>query len=352
MAIVSRFAASTLVAILLGCASGAQPPVGTDAPAARRIAVRELVYVAGSQVRAYDAASSGAVDPILTIGDPKLPSAIWDPWTLAIDRNGYLYVQSFLSEATDFVYAPGSYARPARVFAGGIGEPDVVGVAVDSRGYEYVAPAETQLTIYGLPPRADGRAVSSYYVKPLRAIPTPSYPGPWPCKIAVDSRDELVAVVGQHIEIFAAGPDGGRRPLRVLAGSKTGLHGQIVVATARGLHFIYAGVSSGASAHISVFDENAGGNTAPLRTISGSATQLASRAIGGLAVSPRNGAMYALVASANANYFAGPAQIDVYAAGSAGNVAPRRTFADARTHFKDAAGGILVVTDPAPPLRR
>src|SRR4029077_16082911 len=84
----------------------------------------ELLFVAnidGSPVTAYSTSSSGPVSPAIGIADPNVPNTYWGPWGVAFDAQQNLYFQSFLSDATSFVFsaeAEGS-AAPARIFRGG-----------------------------------------------------------------------------------------------------------------------------------------------------------------------------------------------------------------------------------------
>src|SRR5262252_5367834 len=93
IALRSCFAAAVT---LLWCVSGAR-------------ADQELVFVANASgpVTAYSTLSGGPVSPVLTLSDPNLPDTYWDPWGVAFDTQGNLYVQGFLSDATSFVYPSG-----------------------------------------------------------------------------------------------------------------------------------------------------------------------------------------------------------------------------------------------------
>ena len=72
-------------------------------------AARELLFVAnvdGSPVTAYPTLSSGPVSPAVSISNPNLPNTYWAPWGVAFDTQRNLYVQTFLSDATTFVFPP------------------------------------------------------------------------------------------------------------------------------------------------------------------------------------------------------------------------------------------------------
>src|SRR5215831_13449958 len=90
----------------------------------RTSSAQEALFVAnadGSPVTAYSVLSSGSVSPILSIPNPNLSNTYWGPWGVAFDAQQSVYVQSFLSDATSFVFPPGANGSvpPARVFRGG-----------------------------------------------------------------------------------------------------------------------------------------------------------------------------------------------------------------------------------------
>jgi hypothetical protein len=80
----------------------------------------ELVYVANQSdpVTAYAASSSGSVVPAVQIPNPSVPNTVWIPWTVALDKTGLVYAQTFLSLADTFVFAPRAGVAPApqRIF--------------------------------------------------------------------------------------------------------------------------------------------------------------------------------------------------------------------------------------------
>ena len=316
----------------------------TSRPSAALIQARspELVYVTDTNtVSAYPAKSSGPVAPVIVLSDPKLPNTVWDPWGAVFDKSGYLYVQSFLSNATGFVYAPGARtgAKPVRVFTGD--GPDVRGIGVDPAGYEYTATSDTGTELDVLPPKANGRPGNYYFVHPLRAIVTDGEWTPWPEVLTTDGKDEAIAGMvrynGNAIEVFEGGAQGSSSPIREIAGSKTGLgqNPQNLSVTFSALTgFIYVGVSAGQNAHVSIFSDSANGDVAPIRTIRGSKTGLSGRDISGLAVSDRDGDLY--VMSRTGSSVSG--QIYVYASDAKGNVPPLRSFVDKATGFTSAQG--------------
>ena len=95
----------------------------------------EAVYVANADsgpVTVYQAGSSGRVRPVRTINNPGLSNTYWDPWTVTLDSSSHVYVQTFLSDATTFVFPPGSSGPPTRVFR--VTGPDSQSIAVEVFG--------------------------------------------------------------------------------------------------------------------------------------------------------------------------------------------------------------------------
>jgi hypothetical protein len=350
-------AAVTLVGGLLLAVASAVPAPGLS-PAARAaraggtVAVpRELIYVANADsgpVTAYPAGSRGAVAPVRTVLAPNDPNAFWDPWGVTFDSSGHLYVQTFLSDATTFVFRPGAHGTtpPARDFTG-IG-PDNRSIAVDAHGYEYVAGSDQPTMVVVEPPGARGSPGGLYYVPPVRTIQLDEGWNPWPSDLAVDSHNELLAAVarpqGNGIEVYAGGAHGSGTPVRVISGPATGLGScgsvpvcdQLVIAFSPFTGEIYAAVTDGAHTRISVFAGNATGNVKPLRTIEGLATGLAGTSITGITSSQCDGTIYATVHTSSSGF--GPGRINGYAQSARGNAHPLRVFTDRHSSFMDAQG--------------
>jgi hypothetical protein len=322
-------------------AGGAAPP-----------APRELIYVANADsgpVTAYAAGSAGAVAPVRMVTNPDKPSTVWDPWGVTFDASEHLYVQTFLSDATTFVFPRGASGStpPTRIFkADG---PDNRGIAVDAKGFEYVAGGEGETQIAVEPPGAHGKPGKLYQVKPVRTITLDQSFDPWPSVLAVDSQNEILAAVarpqGNAIEIFAGGRTGSAAPVRVISGPDTGLGSctsecdQLSITFSPLTGQIYAAVSDGATTHISVFAGNATGDAPPVSTIEGSMTGLPGHVITGITVSQLDGTIYAMVKTSQF----GTGVIDAYGQTASGNVPPLRSFTDSQSGFADAAG--LAITN-------
>lgn len=342
-----------LVLVVAGAAPGsALSRAGRTARAGNAGTVpRELIYVANADsgpVTAYPADSHGAVAAVRTVLAPNDPNAFWDPWTVTFDSSGHLYVQTFLSDATAFVFRPGAHGTtaPVRDFMG-IG-PDNRSIAVDANGYEYVAGSDQPTVVVVEPPGARGSPGSLYYVPPVRTIQLDEQWNPWPSDLAVNTKNELLAAVarpqGNGIEVYTGGAHGSGTPVRVISGPDTGLGScgtvsacdQLVIAFSPLTGEIYAGVTDGTHTHISVFAGNATGNAKPLRTIEGPVTGLAGTSITGITSSQCDGTIYAMVHTSSSGF--GPGRIDGYGRAAGGNTHPLRVFTDRRSGFKNAQG--------------
>lgn len=317
-------------------------------------APHEVIYVANADsgpVTVYAAGSSGSVAAVSSVLTPNDNNAVWDPWGVAFDTTGHLYVQSFLSDATTFVFRPGAHGTtaPLRDFMGN--GPDNRDIAVDSKGYEYIVGGDGAEELVVEPPGARGAADNLYYVPPVRTIYPDESWNPWPSDLAVDAKNEVLQATarpqGNAIEIYTGGAHGSDNPVRVISGPHTGLGScgslcDVSIAYSGLNNRIYAAVSDGTHTHISVFAGNASGDAYPVRTIEGPATGLTGRYITGITVSGCNGFIYAMAHTSS--YGFGPARVYVYARLAHGNVRPLRSFTDRHTGFDDAQGLVIKKT--------
>jgi hypothetical protein len=316
----------------------------------------ELVFVANAgsgPVTVYPAQSSGPVAPVDSVPDPDLDNTVWDPWGVTFDPAGDLFVQSFVSDATTFVF-PWGQTSPSRAFR--VDGPDSRSIAVDATGYEYVATGESAARVSVAAPGAAGTSSNFYAVPAVRTITTSeSGYSPWPSTLAVDpSGDLVVATVspqGNAVEVFEGGGSGSDTPIRALSGTATDLGtctgfdtcDHLAVATSARTGRLYVAVTTSAGARIEEFAASSDGDVAPARTIMGKRTGLVGKVVTGLAVDPKSGDIYAMVRSSQ---FSGRGSVEAFSAHANGNVAPRRAFTDATNGFADAQG-IAVVSPPA-----
>ncbi|MFB9247772.1 hypothetical protein ACFFWE_05995 [Sphaerisporangium melleum] len=311
-------------------------PVPTGGP--------ELVYVANTQgpVTAYLAGSTGSVPPVRQLAAPGAPNTYWGPWGIAFDTRGNAYAQSFLSNATTFVYPPGA-TTPSRIFR--VAGPDSRAVAIDSAGYAYVATGQAEAMIAVAAPGASGVAANLYTVPAVRQIPTDESFHPWPGVLTTDTSGHVIAAVvrsiGNAVEFFNGGPSGGATPVRVIAGPHTGLGtcsstcDQVAVAYSAFTGRLYVAVSQGQQTHINVYAGTASGDAAPVRVISGPSTGLAGKVITGIAGSQVDGTIYVLTKAAAFN---SPGSILAFDRLADGDTPPRRVFTDGGTALRDGMG--------------
>jgi hypothetical protein len=300
-------------------------------------------------VSIYDPGSSGTVSPIATISGSN--TQIVDPWSITIDGSGNIYVQNLDSGgALTNTFASGTTgnATPIRSFYNSLGIRDGNAIAVDSQGYVYEIKQESgggvaALQVYA--PAASGGTnalVTIYYDGS-----TPTLSGR-PVSLAVDDTDHVyVGVASSTNAVQVYKPQlTGTGPIRTLTGTSTQLGGGDgrvpYVAFSAATTRLYVGVgnnplfgSGTAAGAVCVFDQHANGNTAPLRVISGSSTQLpAGVFISGLAVNPSTSEINVLTSSG----FTTSGQVLVFNRLANGNVSPLRTITDSTSGFQAALG--------------
>lgn len=266
----------------------------------------------------------------------SVPGALAAP-----DPTGTLYVSDAGTNSID-VFAPGATGNvaPIRTIAGaatGLNAP--ADVKVDAAGDVFaVNSAENggspSITEYG--PGASGN------VAPICTIQG-SNTGlalPDDMSLATDGTMYVGNINSNTAEVFAAGVCGNVSPLRVIGGSNTGLDG----ADLDGLGVDATGTlyaDSTLNSSIQIFAPGANGNVAPTGTIAGASTGLSSPDdivvdfFGKLYVS--NG------------FGSGVNNVEVFAPGSSGNVAPSQLISGSNTDFGnpddlavDLAGNIFV----------
>ncbi|HEU5479399.1 MAG TPA: hypothetical protein VFU90_06175, partial [Candidatus Tumulicola sp.] len=91
-----------------------------------------------------------------------------------------------------------------------------------------------------------------------------------PRGVAVDSKGRIYVTDSNRVLVYAANANGNATPLRTISGSNTQLNGAAGLA----VHGSVIVVANSASASITVYPTTGNGNIAPLREISGSLTLL------------------------------------------------------------------------------
>jgi hypothetical protein len=179
-----------------------------------------------------------------------------------------------------------------------------------------------------------------------------------PFSIAVDSKGNiyvasLLTIVGgilssgPNISVYPAGSEGDAVPTNVIAGANTGLISTAAVAVDSGQNIYAGGFTSDAKNAIEVFSAGSNGNVAPSATIVGADTGLNSVRATTL---DADGDLYL------ANDGGGPTDqgsITVYSPGASGDAAPINTITSGFTGISfatgiamDSRGKIYVIKDP------
>ena len=145
--------------------------------------------------------------------------------------------------------------------------------------------------------------------------------------IYIEDKDNSERGSGS-VTVFAAGANGNVAPTRVITGSNTGLTNTTTGIAVDAVGNIYVGdaccVTGGS---VLVYAAGANGNVAPIRTITGSNTELEYPE--GVAVDASSNVYISNVENSS---------VTVYAAGANGNVAPIQTISGANTGLSQPYG--------------
>ena len=218
-------------------------------------------------------------------------------------------------------------ARPIESISGAATELESPwGVALDSSNNLYVtSTGSNSVNIYP--------AWNFGNVAPLATIAGPNTAFDEPAGIALDANNNIY--VGNYsnstVAVFPSGSSGNVSPSQLIAGSNTGLNfPEGIAVDADGDIF----VANSKSNSITVYAAGATGNASPMRQISGSATGL--NLPTGVALDG-DGNIYV------ANYAATSIapSVEVFAAGSNGNVSPVATISGKKTKLDDPYGVAL-----------
>ncbi len=294
----------------------------------------------GNEVLAFPAGAGGDVAPVRVIAGPH--TGLSGPAGIAHDASGSIYViNAGAHTVTEYPADANGDVSPVRTIYltnGFYGDQ----VAVDAAGAIYVGnnangPTPNDLVdVYA--PTASGNAT------PVRAIAT-GYPDT-AGGIAIDAAGELVVSIDHDIPlpstnsiaVFAPGANGAATPLRRIVGSNAGLSflGSIALGPSGR---IYTPSTLGfPNVQVVAFAANADGNAAPVLALGGPLTRLnftGSVAVGG------TGTLYIVNQPAGAPQFT--VEIDVFAPGASGNVAPVRIIGGPHTGLAHGTTALMVM---------
>ena len=135
--------------------------------------------------------------------------------------------------------------------------------------------------------------------------------------------------------VYRAGARGDSAPIKTISGSNTGLNGpqQIALDTHGRIYVVNGRGGSGRPFSVTVYATLANGNVAPIRTIAGSKTRMYSPA--GVAV---DGSGHIYIANSSDPLFGHGHTVTVYAAFANGNVAPINTISGPNTGLNEPEG--------------
>jgi hypothetical protein len=212
------------------------------------------MYVRGERgAGAYAADAFGESQPLQIVDGDSAPELF------AFDGLDRFYA---LRKDTVSVFASGSWniRRPIRQIAVAKG---VTGMAVNRWGTLYLANADSSfIVVYG--PEASGN------VAPVRKIAGDRTRLSKPAGLALDRADNLYVVNGPQspvqpsVRVYAPDARGTPEPVRVIAGSRTGIEQVTDIAfDSQGDIYLADGK------RVAVFDAGANGNVAPSRTLTG-----------------------------------------------------------------------------------
>ena len=300
-------------------------------------------------VTIYAAGANGNVPPLAVIGGSN--TKLTNPHALALDAGGKIYVlnSALNGRSSITVYPPlGTNTgilneAPVAAIAGsktGLAVP--AGIALDSQGNIYVANEEPiisrkfydygRITVY--PAGSNGNIAPATTISGLKtglALPV---------GIAVDSGGNIY--VGNvyttntnrfsSITVYSAGSKGDVAPIAVVAGSNTGLgYPEGIALDSRG-NLYTDGYIEGVGNTVDVYPAGSNGNVFPAATIAGLDTGL--QFTGGIALDS-GGNIYVANSGGGPNDDGG---VTVYAAGSSGNAVPTATITSSFTGLEGPSG--------------
>lgn len=227
---------------------------------------------------ALAACGGGGGNPALSAWNPHVAASLRDP-----SQSQFLYVTNALKSAPPYTGAINYYptgsngdVAPSGVITGANTQlTQNTGLVVEPNGWIYAANADTN-SIVGFPPNSTGNVAPSVVISGSNTGLAS------PLGLALDGAGDIfVANCGTQcnygppgptsVEEFALGSSGNVAPVRTITGSRTQL-GQADGIAVDGAGYIY--VATAAQQAITVYRPQARGNAAPIRVISGPNTRI------------------------------------------------------------------------------
>jgi surface antigen len=328
-----RALAPLLGALLASCAGGsAVVPASNSGPIASApsstggssvaLFVPNDLGVTGNVV-AFDADASGNVAPIATIAGSN--TSLGPAEGVAFDASGDMYVSNkgvgcVTSCVAVFAAGASGNVAPIRKICGNNTQLSglIAGIAVDSAGFTYVAQGPENILVFA--PGANGN------VAPVRVITGQGTGLASPVGIGVDAKGDVYVANetggssgSGTVTEYAPGASGAAAPIATIAGSSTLIASPRGLTLANGKIYVVNGMPGAFS--VAVFPQGANGNVAPSNFIMGPSTMLAGP----------NG----VAADSSGNIYvtndASPAYVTVYGPLIGGDVPPIQTIEGGNT---------------------
>ena len=314
------------------------------------------IYVtnnATNTLTVYAAGANGNVPPIATIGGAK--TGLSDPTGIALDSNGKIYVlnRAYNRKRNIKVYPPLGTSTgiineaPIAAIAGSKTRlDDPTGIALDSQGNIYVA---NSLGGPKVPNTEDSGMVTVYAagstgnIAPIATISGAATGLAYPAGIALDSSgniyvaNELTGDTSSSLEdypsitVYPAGSKGNASPISIIAGDNTGLSYSQGIALDSSGNLYAEGYIEYVGDTINVYPAGSNGNVSPAATIVGADTGLDGP--DGIALDS-GGNLYV------SNGYGGPVgggSVTVYPPGSSGDAVPIATITSSFTGISYAS---------------
>jgi hypothetical protein len=299
----------------------------------------DLLFVTdGTAIVAFPVGAGGDAAPVRTIAGPH--TGLSGATSLAHDRAGNIYAANLgANTITEYPADADGDVAPIRTIRQ-TGAVFALDVAVDAQGQIYVGNLLNGPT--PAPIVAVYAATATGNATPIRTIATGAADEIG--GLAIDAGGDLVAGVNHDfpgpgtraIDVFASGANGTPPPVRSIVGPSTGIGFLGAVAVGPGGRIYTTSYLNSPLGAVLGFAASANGDAVPETNITGPLSRL--NFVGGIAVDD-NGFAYV----GNAPVIGGPAEIDVFAPGTNGNVAPQRIIAGPHTALANGVGGLMIL---------
>lgn len=320
---------------LAGCGGSAVPAsapayLKQSAPLAERPHMRNpcsrkvCIYVGngGSSITVYRENVNGNVAPVQDISGDQ--TGLNDVWAVAVDALHNIYAANYQGnyggDLTAYAAGSNGNVSPSATIDGPTSYDQMIkpsGIGLDATGNIYAGAWDSSsISVY--PPGSNGPTTPIRYIEG-------SYTGlffPSCLTVTADGTMYVTNWGAKSVTIYAPGSNGNVPPIQTISGSKTGIFDANAVAVDRHgkIYVSSSPVGSATGCCVMVFDKHANGNVSPIRTISGSLTQIDNP--------------YGIAVDADENIYVSENatnSITVYAKGANGNVAPVRVITGAKT---------------------